>query len=80
MGDRDRARYATRGTCDEYVAVTPLPSEQHVRVDIQAASDITLTMRAAHQFAIAILSACEDVVCGCGDRDGSDAEDRPPVS
>jgi len=69
VGDRDHPSYAARGTCDEYITVTPLPGRQHVRVDIQATGDITLTMRAAHQFAIAILSACEDVVCGCGARD-----------
>lgn len=59
-------RIACRGTCDELVTVTSLPDERLLRLDIQAASDVQLTMTAAHRLAVVLLNACDDILAGGG--------------
>lgn len=65
MADPHR-RIACRGTCDELVTVTVQPDERTVRLDIQAASDVTLSMNAAHRLAVTVLTACDDLLTGTG--------------
>ncbi len=59
-------RVACYGTLDEYVAVTPNFEERTVRLDIQATSDVEMSMNAAHRLCVVLLNVCDDILARRG--------------